>query len=48
MSYFPSWDLMVMLEYLKGSLFEPFTETYMRQLTKKILFLVALAMAKRV
>ena len=47
-SHFPSWDLMITLEHLMGSSFEPLTEPNMRQLTKKMMFLVALTTAKRI
>ena len=47
-SPFPSWDLVKTLEYLKGPMFEPLDKCDWRQLTKKTLFLVALATAKRV
>ena len=47
-SPFPSWNLVKTLEYLKGPMFEPLDKCDWRQLTKKTLFLVALATAKRV
>ena len=37
-----------MLEYLRSPVFEPLSSTLLRDLTRKTLFLVALAMAKRV
>ena len=44
----PSWDLVKVLEYLRSPVFEPLSSTSLRNLTCKTLFLVALAMAKRV
>ena len=44
----PSWDLDVVLRYLIASTFEPLSSTPLRSLTKKVLFLVALATPKRV
>ena len=44
----PSWDLMKLLEYLRSSVFEPLSSSSLRDLTRKTLFLVALAIAKRV
>ena len=44
----PSWDLLKVLNYLRSSVFEPLSNTSLRDLTRKTLFLVALAMAKRV
>ena len=47
-SPFPSWSLAKTLEYLKGPVFEPLGSCDWRNLTKKTLFLVALATAKRI
>ena len=47
-SPFPSWSLAKTLEYLKGSSFEPLSSCDWRSLTKKTLFLVSLATAKRI
>ena len=47
-SPFPSWNLAKTLEYLKGPTFEPLNDCDWRSLTKKTLFLVALATAKRI
>ena len=44
----PSWDLLKVLEYLKSPVFEPLQQSSLRDLTRKTLFLVALASAKRV
>ena len=44
----PSWDLLKVLEYLKSPVFEPLHQSSLRDLTRKTLFLVALASAKRV
>ena len=44
----PSWDLMKVLEYLRYSVFEPLSLSSLRDLTRKTLFLVAVATAKRV
>ena len=44
----PSWDLDAVLHYLNSSTFEPLSSTSLRSLTKKVLFLVSLATAKRV
>ena len=43
----PSWDLLKILEFLRSPLFEPIAKASLRDLTRKTLFLVALAMAKR-
>ena len=43
----PAWDLSLVLRCLSSSLFEPHHLCSLRNLTKKGLFLVALAMAKR-
>ena len=44
----PSWDLDVVLKSLASSSYEPLSSLSLRSLTKKTLFLVALATAKRV
>ena len=44
----PSWDLDVVLRHLMSSAFEPLESVSLRILTKKTLFLVSLATAKRV
>ena len=44
----PSWDLNVVLQYLNSSTFEPLLQCSLRNRTKKVLFLVSLATAKRV
>ena len=44
----PAWDLLKVLTYLRSSIFEPLSNTSLRDLTHKTLFLVALATAKRV
>ena len=44
----PSWDLLKVLEYLKSPVFEPLHQASLRDLTRKTLFLTALASAKRV
>ena len=44
----PSWDLLKVLEYLKSPVFEPLHQSSLRDLTRKTLFLVALASAKRI
>ena len=44
----PSWDLDVVLRHLMSSAFEPLESVPLRALTKKTLFLVSLATAKRV
>ena len=44
----PSWDLDVVLRHLMSSAFEPLESVSLRGLTKKTLFLVSLATAKRV
>ena len=43
-----SWDLDAVLRHLMSSAFEPLESVYLRALTKKTLFLVSLATAKRV
>ena len=42
----PSWDLLKVLEFLRSPLFEPIAKASLRGLTRKMLFLVALATAK--
>ena len=44
----PSWDLSWVLRYLNSSEFEPLSRAPLRALTRKVLFLLALATAKRV
>ena len=44
----PAWDLLKVLTYLRSSIFEPLSNTSLRDLTGKTLFLVGLATAKRV
>ena len=44
----PPWDLQVVLRLLRSSTFEPLSSLSLRSLTKKVLFLVSLATAKRV
>ena len=44
----PPWDLEVVLRYLRSSTFETLSSVSLRSLTKKALFLIALATAKRV
>ena len=44
----PPWDLEVVLRYLRSSTFEPLSSVLLRSLTKKALFLIALATAKQV
>ena len=44
----PSWDLVKVLEFLKSPVFEPLHQASLRDLTRKTLFLTALASAKRV
>ena len=44
----PSWDLPTVLNYLKSSPFEPLSSASLRDLTRKTLFLLSLATAKRV
>ena len=44
----PEWDLLKVLDYLRSSVFEPLTNSSLRDLTRKTLFSVALATAKRV
>ena len=44
----PSWDLEKVLDFLRSPIFEPLTSCSLRDLTRKTLFLVSLATAKRV
>ena len=44
----PSWDLDIVLKHLMSSAYKPLGSLSLRALTKKTLFLVALATAKRV
>ena len=44
----PSWDLNVVLTFLRSSSFEPLTTISLRDFTRKTLFLLSLATAKRV
>ena len=44
----PSWDLDVVLCYLNSPTFEPLSSASLRNVMKKVLFLVSLATAKRV
>ena len=44
----PSWDLEAVLRYLRSPIFEPLASSPLRDLTRKTLFLVTLATAKRV
>ena len=44
----PAWDLSVVLRFLNSSAFEPLSEASLRALLQKMLFLLALAKAKRV
>ena len=44
----PSWDLDAVLRHLMSSAFEPLETVSLRALTKKTLFLISFAIAKRV
>ena len=44
----PAWDLSLVLRFLNTSPFEPLSDAPLRALTQKVLFLLALATAKRV
>ena len=44
----PPWDLLVVLQFLRGPPFEPLATASLRSLTQKFLFLVSLATARRV
>ena len=47
-SLVPPWDLLVVLQFLRGPPFEPLASASLRALTQKVLFLVSLATARRV
>ena len=47
-SHAPPWDLAKVLSFLASSAFEPLEQVPLRELTKKVLFLISLATAKRV
>ena len=47
-SHFPPWDLLRVLSLLRGPPFKPLTSCLLRELTRKVLFLVALATARRI
>ena len=44
----PPWDLLTVLRFLRGSLFKSLSSCFLRDLTRKVLFLVSLATARRV
>ena len=44
----PSWDLSNVMRFLNSGSFEPLRAAPLRALSKKVLFLLALATAKRV
>ena len=44
----PPWDLSRVLSFLRGPPFEPLSSCPLRELTRKVLFLLALATARRV
>ena len=44
----PTWDLSKVLRFLISDVFEPLRDAPLRALSKKVLFLLALATAKRV
>ena len=44
----PAWDLSMVLRFRNSSAFEPLSDAPLRALTQKVLFLLALATAKRV
>ena len=44
----PSWDLEAVLRYVRSSIFKPLVSSSLRDLTRKTLFLVALATVKQV
>ena len=44
----PTWNLLKVLEFRKSPVFEPLHQASLRNLTRKTLFLIALASAKRV
>ena len=43
----PAWNLLTVLEFLKSPIFEPLRQASLRDLTRKTLFLIALASEKR-
>ena len=47
-SHVPPWDLLSVLRFLRGSPFKPLTSCSLRDLTRKVVFLVSLATAHRV
>ena len=47
-SWVPPWDLSRVLSFLRGPPFEPVSSCSLRDLSRKVLFLVSLAMARRV
>ena len=47
-SQVPPWDLLMVLQFLRGPPFEPLATASLRSLTQKVLFLVSLATARRV
>ena len=44
----PPWDLLVVLQFLRGPPFEPLSSASLRALAQKVLYLVSLATARRV
>ena len=44
----PPWDISLVLSLLRGPPFEPLSACYLRNLTRKVLFLVSLATGRRV
>ena len=44
----PPWDLSLVLSFLLGPRFEPLSSCSLRDLTRKVLFLLSLATARRV
>ena len=44
----PSWDLIKVLDYLRSPVLEPLSSSSLRDLMRKTLFLVSMAVAKRV
>ena len=44
----PPWEMLLVLRFLRGPPFEPLSSCSLRDLTQKVLFLVSLAMARRV
>ena len=47
-SRIPPWNLSLVLSFLRGASFEPLSSCSLRDLSRKVLFLVALATARRV